>query len=170
MLIYPANQSFYPHPDHLRVHEVGLAAFHSAADPSAFPEAGPPWQVQKVYYNVFSRRRRAAIAAKFAEVGIDVPWLRWDANSEEQAPAPPPEPEDEVTTEVDVSGFGQVRNAALKAHATQVDPNSPYWFGLPEEAVAELGYIDEYHLAVNLTTSQPPEDDLFSGVRETASL
>ena len=75
-----------------------------------------------------------------------------------------------MTTVVDVTGFSYVRDDALRAHATQVDPNSPFWFGLPEEAAAELGYVDEYHLAVNLTTSEPPEDDMFSGVRQGAAI
>jgi mycothiol S-conjugate amidase len=165
MVIYPKDQWYYPHPDHLRAHDVGMAAFHAAADPSAFPEAGPPWQVQKVYYSMFSRRRMSAMATKFLELGIEVPWMSHEDDEQRELP-----PEDEVTTEVDVTGYSQVRDLALKAHATQVDPNSPFWFGLPEEAVADLGFIDEYHLAVNLTSSQPPEDDLFAGARENAVL
>lgn len=166
MAIYPADQSHYPHPDHLRAHEIGLAASRVAAEPDAFPEAGDPWQVQKVYYMMRSQQRMAAMAAKFRAYGIRLPWERdEDAGGEE---VPEPQPQAEVTTEVDVAGFSQARDDALRAHATQVDPNSPWWFGLPEEAQAELGYVDEYHLAVNLTSSQPPEDDLFAGIRESA--
>ena len=55
---------------------MGLAGFHAAADPAAFPEAGPPWQLQKLYYMMFSRRRMAAMAEKFLELGMDVPWMR----------------------------------------------------------------------------------------------
>lgn len=167
MAIYPENQWYYPHPDHVRAHEVGMAAFHSAADPSVFPEAGPPWQVQKLYYMMFSRRRMAALAEKFLELGIEVPWMRDPDDSTGLVELPP---EDEVTTEVNVKGVSHVRDEALRAHATQVDPDSPFWFGLTDEAVAELGYIDEYHLAHNLTSSRPPEDDMFSGTRQEASL
>ena len=35
----------YPHPDHIRCHEVSVAAFEAAADPDQFPDAGEPWQV-----------------------------------------------------------------------------------------------------------------------------
>ena len=54
MVIYGDDQSGYPHPDHLRVHEIGLAAFDAAADSALYPEIGPAWQVSKLYYTVFS--------------------------------------------------------------------------------------------------------------------
>jgi mycothiol S-conjugate amidase len=47
-----------------------------------------------------------------------------------------------------------------------VDPNSPFWFGLPQEVAHALGFVDEYHLAHNLTGSRIPEDDLFAGIRQ----
>ena len=40
MVIYGDDQSGYPHPDHLRVHEAGLAAFRAAGDPTRYPGAG----------------------------------------------------------------------------------------------------------------------------------
>src|SRR5690606_14168644 len=33
----------YPHPDHIRCHEISVAACHAAADPEQFPDAGPAW-------------------------------------------------------------------------------------------------------------------------------
>ncbi len=48
-------------------------------------------------------------------------------------------PQEEITTEIDVAGLGHVREEALRAHETQVDPNSPFWFGLPPEVAEELG-------------------------------
>src|ERR687885_2015969 len=48
----------YPHPDHIRCHEVSVAAFQAAGDPERFPDAGPPWQPLKLYYSHgFSRKR-----------------------------------------------------------------------------------------------------------------
>jgi mycothiol S-conjugate amidase len=44
MVVYGDEQSGYPHPDHLRVHEVGVAAFRAAGDAERYPEAGPAWQ------------------------------------------------------------------------------------------------------------------------------
>ncbi len=46
----------YRHPDHIAVHRATLAAYNSAADGDLFPEMGPGFQPQKLYYNVFPRR------------------------------------------------------------------------------------------------------------------
>ncbi len=164
MAIYPAHQSLYPHPDHIRAHEVGFAAFHAAGDPDAFPEAGPAWQPQKLYYMLWSKKRMFALAEKFTELGLELPW------GEERLEMMADAPQEDITTEIDVAAFGHVRDDALRAHETQVDPNSPFWFGLPAEVAEELGHYDEYHLAENFTGAQPPEDDLFAGVRERATL
>ncbi len=162
MVIYPAHQEMYPHPDHIRAHEIGLAAFRAAGDPEAFPEAGPAWQPLKLYYSLWSKKRIAMLAEKFAELGLEPPW---DGERLAQVEAAPQE---EVTVEVDVSSWAHVRDQALRAHATQVDPASPFWFGLPDDVAKTLGSTDEYHLAANLTGSRPPEDDLFAGLTEAA--
>jgi mycothiol S-conjugate amidase len=164
MVIYPAQQSMYPHPDHIRAHEVGLAAFLAAGEPDAFPDAGPPWQPQKLYYTLWSKKRMTALAEKFKELGLELPW------GEERLEMMANAPQEELTTELDVAPWSYARDNALRAHATQVDPNSVFWFGLPPDVVAELGHFDEYHLAHNHSGSQPPEDDLFAGIRVRASL
>uniref|UniRef100_UPI0015C4E829 PIG-L family deacetylase n=1 Tax=Escherichia coli TaxID=562 RepID=UPI0015C4E829 len=46
MTTYDENGG-YPHPDHIKCHEVAMAAYDAAADPEQFPDAGAPWEVQK---------------------------------------------------------------------------------------------------------------------------
>ena len=53
---------------------------------------------------------------------------------------------------------------ALLAHATQVDPESAFWFGLPRDAARSVHPWDDYVLAQSRVDSEPPEDDLFAGV------
>ena len=100
-----------------------------------------------------------ALAEKFVELGLPIPW------GEERLAMMAEAPQEDVTTEVDVAGWQHIRDDALVAHATQVDPNSPFWFGLPADVADELGHIDEYHLAEDFTSSALPEDDLFAGIR-----
>ncbi len=57
MVTYPEDQSGYPHPDHLRVHEVSVAAFDAAGDPGAYPGLGEPFAPSKLYYGSFSFER-----------------------------------------------------------------------------------------------------------------
>jgi mycothiol S-conjugate amidase len=65
-----------------------------------------------------------------------------------------------------VTGFTHVRAEALKAHATQVDPTSKFWFGLPPEVMRDIHPVDEFRLAQSrVGPTDVTEDDLFAGVR-----
>ena len=65
-----------------------------------------------------------------------------------------------------IEGFAHVRSAGLLAHATQIDPESTFWFGLPAEVEESLHPIDDYRLARGAELIDSPEDDLFAGLRQ----
>ncbi|MHB1582860.1 MAG: mycothiol conjugate amidase Mca [Acidimicrobiales bacterium] len=158
MVTYPEDQSEYPHPDHLRVHEISVAAFDAAGDPDRFPEAGAPHQPQKLYYTAWPRRRMQGIHEKFVELGLESPFDdKWLARLARDTTVP--------TTRVDIGPFDHVRADALRAHATQVDPSSAWWFGLPPEVQATIHPYDDYVLARSLVgPTDVEEDDLFAGL------
>jgi mycothiol S-conjugate amidase len=57
-----------------------------------------------------------------------------------------------------------VRDEALRAHATQIDPDGP-WFGVPL-AIQQAGWpTEDYQLVVSKVPTMIPEDDLFAGLR-----
>jgi mycothiol S-conjugate amidase len=152
----------YPHPDHIRCHEVSVAAFEAAGDPERFPDAGPPWQPLKLYYSHgFSRKRMQLFHDALLAAGKESPfgeWLeKWDTSK--------PDVLERVTTQVECAEYFPVRDEALRAHATQIDPASR-WFALPHALQAQLWPTEEYELARSLVDTTLPEDDLFSGVRE----
>ncbi len=158
IVTYGDDQSGYPHPDHLRVHEITLPAFDAAADPDAYPELGEPWQPLKLYYTAWSRARVLAMHEKMLELGMESPFDdRWFER---------PSQDDRITTRVDVGAYYSRRQAALLAHRTQVDPTSKFWFSLPDDVAATVHPWDDYELARSLVDSPLPEDDLFAGVRE----
>jgi mycothiol S-conjugate amidase len=158
IITYADDQQGYPHPDHLRVHEVTLPAFDAAGDPEAYPEAGEPWQPLKLYYLGWSRARMQATHEKFLELGLESPFSpEWFER---------PSMDHRITTKVDVSEHHQVRRHALLAHATQIDPTSKFWFGLPDDVVVYP--YDDYILARSLVEGPLPEDDLFAGLRDPA--
>jgi mycothiol S-conjugate amidase len=163
VVTYPDEQSRYPHPDHLRVHEISDIAFDAAGDPERFPDAGEPWQPLKLYYTTWSRDRIVAMHEKMLELGLESPYARWFEQSPDDPPPPPPPP---VTTRIEVGAYYGYRKGALLAHATQIDPQSPFWFALPDDVAAGVYPYDDYTLARSLVDSEPPEDDLFAGVRE----
>jgi mycothiol S-conjugate amidase len=161
ILSYRDETDWYPHPDHLRVHAITQPAVDRAADPVWYPEAGEPWQVAKIYQSTWSRKRFTAMHEKFLELGLDSPFddSRWTDR---------PDTDHEITTSIDITGYAHVRLDALLAHATQIDPNSPFWFGLPREVAVEVHPLDDYIRSFSLVDAPTPEDDLFAGVREQA--
>ncbi|KAA9162296.1 mycothiol conjugate amidase Mca [Amycolatopsis acidicola] len=161
VLTYDENGG-YPHPDHIRCHEVSVAAFDAAAEPDRFPDAGEPWQPLKLYYmHGFSRAKMQLFHDALTEAGLDSPygeWLeKWDPERADVM--------ERVTTRVDCGDYFEVRDEALKAHATQIDPNSR-WFAVPLEMQRRVWPTEEYELVRSLVDSTLPEDDLFAGVRE----
>jgi mycothiol S-conjugate amidase len=161
LVTYGDDHTGYPHPDHIRVHDISIAAFDAAGNPDAFPEAGEPYEPVKLYYTVWSKRRIVATHEKFIELGLESPFDgRWlDRPGEDE----------NITTSIDLTGFADVRREALLAHATQVDPTSKFWFGLPPEVQRTIHPFDDYVLARTRVESELPESDLFAGVRVTVS-
>ena len=157
---YADDRSFYPHPDHIRVHEISVPAFDAAGDATRFPEAGDPWQPSKLYYTGFSRRRVQAMHDEFVRRGDESPYARWFENGF-------PDRDDRFTTFVDVGDWLHARRAGLLAHRTQVDPDG-HWMRLPDDAVRKVFPWDEYVLARSHTTPLADgeiEDDLFARIR-----
>jgi|TARA_B100001540_G_C15355749_1_gene438992 mycothiol S-conjugate amidase len=59
-----------------------------------------------------------------------------------------------------------VRRKALLAHATQVDPKSPFWFGLPDDVQDAIHPFEEYMLLRSRVPTEELEEDLFEGLRD----
>ncbi len=156
----------YPHPDHIKCHEVSVAAFEAAADPERYPELGEPWQPLKLYYHhSFNRPRMVAIDEAMREHGLESPYA--DRLKEWK---PEPEWDARITTRVPCSDYFGVRDQALLAHATQIDPDG-HWFAIPRELQEEVWPTEDFELARSLVDTGVAdgelEDDLFAGVRET---
>jgi len=157
IITYNDDQTGYPHPDHLMVHDISGPAFDHAGDPTWHPELGEPWTPSKLYYTVWSRQRVLSLHEKMLELGVESPFTtEWFER---------PSQDHRITTSIDVNGYYHVRRDALLAHATQVDPKSPFWFGLPDEVMETIHPFDEYVLASSRVTSETPEADVFAGLR-----
>jgi mycothiol S-conjugate amidase len=157
IVTYHDDQSGYPHPDHLMVHDASVPAFHRAGDPDWRPDLGSAWQPAKLYYTVWSRSRLLEIHQAMLELGLESPFTpEWFER---------PSQEDRITTSVPVGEYYDVRKRALLAHATQVDPASPFWFGLPDDVARTIHPYDEYVLAHSHVPVPDHEDDLFTGLR-----
>ncbi len=153
----------YPHPDHIMCHNVTIAAWEAAGDPDAYPEAGEPWHPLKLYYHhSFHWERTKALHDEMVRRGLESPYAErlkeWKADPAHAA---------RVTTRVPCSDYFPVRDKALLAHATQIDPEGP-WFACPLEVHVAAWPTEDYELARSLVEAPVPEDDLFAGLRDLA--
>ena len=164
IITYGDDQRGYPHPDHVKVHDISLPAFERAGDAAWYPEAGEPWQPSKLYYTMWSKARLMAVHEGMirhrGESPYDQDWLDRPGHDHR------------ITTKVHVGDFLWARSGALLAHATQVDPSEPWWFGLTDDQLAEVYPWEDWILArslVGMPEEGELEDDLFSGLRGAAS-
>ena len=152
----------YPHPDHIMCHRVSVAAFDAAGDPERYPGLGQPWQPLKLYYDVaFSKAKIIALHEGMLAAGLESPYAEWLERWTDR-----PDRGARITTRVECSDYFPVRDAALLAHATQVDPDG-FWFHVPLEIQRRAWPTEDFELARSLVDSPTPESDLFAGVRET---
>jgi mycothiol S-conjugate amidase len=171
MLTYDENGG-YPHPDHVMTHQVSVAAFEAAADPDAYPDSGDLWQPLKLYYFVsFHGAKFVAFHEEMLRRGMESPYTKifeeWQARAEERSE--PERRELEITTRVPCGDYFEIRDQALMAHATQIDPDG-FWFRCPLDVQRAVWPTEDYHLARSVVDSELPEDDLFAGVRERVCL
>ena len=164
ILTYGDDQRGYPHPDHLRVHDISVLAFDRAGDPDWYPELGEPFQPSKMYYSGWSRARTLAVHEFLLERDGKSPFdEKWFKR---------PDQDHKFTTRLDVTDYQYARSESLRAHATQVDPNEGWWFAMADAELVALHPWEEWVLARSLVgpiPDGPTEDDLFAGIRDHAS-
>jgi mycothiol S-conjugate amidase len=150
----------YPHPDHIRSHEVSIYALEAAADGSRYPELGPAWQISKLYYDrIFNSER---ITALYEEVVATQPGSELHSRLEEMRSWMTDAPS-LATTHVDVGGFLDIRDQALRSHSSQVAPDSSFFFW-PNELQRAAWPYEDFQLIRSLVESELPEADLFAGI------
>jgi mycothiol S-conjugate amidase len=159
MTTYDENGG-YPHPDHIMCHRVSVEAFEAAGDPDRYVGRGEPWQPLKLYYHQsFSRARILALHQGMLDRGLESPYTEFMTRLDEWQERP-------ITTRVPCGDYFEIRDKALLAHATQIDPDGP-WFRAPLDVQRELWPTEDFELARSLVDTTIPEDDLFAGVSET---
>ncbi len=159
IITYGDDQRAYPHPDHVKVHDITVPAFERAGDPMWYPWAGPVWQPSKMYYSIWSRTRLLAVHEAMlrhrSESPYDEAWLNRPGH------------DSRITTRLDISDYIWARSGALRAHATQIDPQEPWWFGLDDAELAAAYPYEDWVLAksaVGMPAADEVEVDLFEGI------
>lgn len=158
VLGYDAHE-FYPHPDHLRIHDLTVHVAAAAADAQRFPDAGEPWKISKVYAPIFTGLRIRALHEAMLERTGESPfdgWLdRLDGFTDPQR----------RTMRIDVTGYIDRGRDALRAHRTQVDPDG-FWFKVPTSVVESVYPWEDFELMYSHLPQDAKESDLFDGIEQ----
>jgi N-acetyl-1-D-myo-inositol-2-amino-2-deoxy-alpha-D-glucopyranoside deacetylase len=150
----------YGHPDHIQAHRVTVAAFEAAAEPGRYPDAGEPWKPTKLYYT--------ALPQSFLRMGFDA--LKEMGEKAPFGVTSPEElnfgdPDETVTTRIDARDHLEAKVAAMRAHATQIQVDGPFFALSNNIGQRAFGY-EHFRLIRGGSPSVAGvlEEDLFAGV------
>ena len=142
-----AENGGYPHPDHIMNHLVTMRAIELAE---------PTWQVAKVYATTtFLRERVMALHDAMLAAGHESPFVEWIGRGWRG--------DGEPHARIHCAGTFARRDAALRAHASQVDPDG-IWFAVPRDLERAAYPYEAYELLWSHVMTELPEDDLFAGL------
>ena len=159
VLITYDEQGGYPHPDHIRTHEISIYARDAAADPDRYADAGPAWRIQKTYYDrIFNAPRVNAMYDVLMARDPDGELVKQISEMQRWFDRP-----DLATTHIPVGDFLEVRDDALRSHASQVSPDSTF-FLWPNDLQREVWPFEDFQLVDSVDAPVLPESDLFAGV------
>lgn len=142
----------YNHPDHIRAHEITVAAVEETGIPS------------KLYFIGRRRRDWEKLRERMIVAGIEPPnFPQRQTNPDPEALARMEAMEKRITTTVDTSAVAARKRAALAAHASQLDQS--WWLRFPDDMFAEVFSHESFIRQVDRSSAPVPEEDLFAGLR-----
>ena len=159
VVTYDANGG-YGHPDHIQAHRVAMRGVELAAD-SAF-RSGTPWEVAKVYWNALPDSRLRESIRRLRDAGDTTTFEDMDPDSD----IPMATPDELVTTAVDGMAHVDAKLAAMRAHATQITVDGPF-FALSNNLGNEAVGVESFRIAKGRIGDAGPdgkETDLFAGL------
>jgi N-acetyl-1-D-myo-inositol-2-amino-2-deoxy-alpha-D-glucopyranoside deacetylase len=152
----------YGHPDHIKAHRVAMYAMQLAAAPSFEPQLGQPWAITKVYWTAFPRSVMVAGIEALRAIGQDTEFAAVDPDELPFLCA-----DELVTTAISAPEMIGRKNAAMKAHATQINTEEGF-FALSNNIGGEVLGIEYFRLVQGIAAGpfddSGHETDLFSGL------
>ena len=152
----------YGHPDHIQAHRVAMYATQLAGVPSYRRDLGEPWTVSRVFWITMSKRRLLAGIQVLREAGDNETFQGFDPDGPMSVML---SDDADIAVEIDGRPWVAQKIAAMRAHATQIRPDGPFFAGA--EVLGEDRWAYEcYRLAsgVPLPEGEGWADDLFAGL------
>jgi len=144
----------YGHPDHIKAHQVAMRAAEISASQG--------WQITKIYWNTMPKSVLQTSMDKMKEMGSEF----FGAESVDELPFA--KADELVTSVVKAQEYVPQKLAAMKAHATQISVDGPF-FALSNNLGLSV-WADEYYTLVKGEISPPFDEngrelDIFAGVK-----
>jgi LmbE family N-acetylglucosaminyl deacetylase len=150
----------YGHPDHIRVNQTTVAAFHAAGDATQYPDIGlEPWQPRKLYYTSHPRSYILTRYEVMRSMGNATPLDRPDFDPNRVGT-----PDERITTRINIRPYVRQKVDALRCHRTQVAPDW-WYFGIPTDVLEEKFSEESFIRMASHVDVTEREDDLFAGLR-----
>jgi N-acetyl-1-D-myo-inositol-2-amino-2-deoxy-alpha-D-glucopyranoside deacetylase len=153
----------YGHPDHIQAHRVAMYASVLAAVPSYRPELGEAWDVAKIYWGAMSESRMRQGLRALRAAGDTTAFEGMDPDG----PLPPfIVSDDMLSAAVEANDFAEAKIRAMKAHATQIEVDGPF-FALSNNIGNWVWGTEFYRIAkgtLGPTNEEGLETDLFAGL------
>lgn len=151
----------YGHPDHIQAHRVAMAAVDAASDPAYRPDLGEPWTISKVYWCAIPMSDLQSIVDSMRAAGETF----FDVTDADELPFGTPD--ELVTTSVDGRDHLPAKMDAMRAHATQILVDGPF-FALSNNIANKAFGIESYQLVRGQCGPRDEElgreTDLFAGL------
>ncbi|MFL6046410.1 MAG: N-acetyl-1-D-myo-inositol-2-amino-2-deoxy-alpha-D-glucopyranoside deacetylase [Propionibacteriaceae bacterium] len=152
----------YGHPDHVQAHRVAMYGTQLAGVPSYRRDLGEPWTVSRVFWITMSKSRMLAGIQALREAGDNETFKNFDPDGPMSVML---SDDADIAVEIDGKPWVAQKIAAMRAHATQITPDGPFFAGA--EVLGDDRWAREcYRLAsgVPLPAGDGPADDLFAGL------
>jgi N-acetyl-1-D-myo-inositol-2-amino-2-deoxy-alpha-D-glucopyranoside deacetylase len=152
----------YGHPDHIQAHRVAMYAAQLAAVPSYRKDLGEPWDIAKIYWSAMSESRMREGLRRLRDAGEQTTFDGIDP----EGPLPMTTPDEDIAAAVDANDHVEAKLAAMRAHATQIATDGPF-FALSNNLGNQVWGWEFYRIAKGERGPLGPdgfETDLFAGL------
>jgi LmbE family N-acetylglucosaminyl deacetylase len=150
-------KGWYGHPDHIAAGRYTTEAYYLAADPAAFPAAGPPWRPDRLFHAVILRSSFKPMVDYAREQGQDT------SNFDEMSFDEPEPLAAKITHTLDVSDLFELKKAAMLCHQTQFGDDNLLLQAPPEVQLILMGQENYIQVDPPREQTASPATDLFTG-------
>jgi N-acetyl-1-D-myo-inositol-2-amino-2-deoxy-alpha-D-glucopyranoside deacetylase len=153
----------YGHPDHIQAHRVAMYAASLAPARSFRPELGQAWEIAKIYWGAMSENRMREGLRRLRDSGDTTAFEGMDPDGSLE---PFVTPDHLIDAVVDGREYVEAKMAAMRAHATQIAVDGPF-FALSNNIGNEIWGSEYFRLAKGAkgpVDEDGLETDLFAGL------